>query len=434
MTSNQKFLKGKRILITSYSYAMFGGAELNAVELAEQLIKFGAKVDFFSYDIEGPLAEFINKKFNTTVIVDSVNKLAEDDSEKELKNIRFNISDYDYIWVGGNTIPLSIIKQINTAKKLPKFIFVHMSPLIAFPLDAPLMPEFEKKIASRILSISEHTTNECIYRILGKNIPLGKWHNPVPEEFRFLEKRRGELRKIAVISSSYPTDEVMVIKTEIEKQGMEIDYIGKYNDNVKVVDASFYDKYDLIIGVGKNVKYSLVSGVPVYVYGRFNGPGYLNKKNYSLNEKMNFSGRGFDKKTSSQIINEIIKGYDKALEYHEKNREKFIQEFSIDIVAENLFKELENEKPKRVNFSDEYINWLVSMQLCLMKARKAAGSSRRKADRMDILKEKLNIFKTKIAQRDVQIAQLKTELDSHLNIKRSARLLVGNIKRKIKQG
>lgn len=388
--NSQQFLKDKKILLTSFSYALFGGAELNAVELADQLKDFGAKPFFFSYDIDGPLANYINKKFKKSIITDGVYHLAESESPKDMQNTQLNIGDYDYIWIGGNTIPISIIKQINTAKILPKFIFIHMSSLIAFPLDAPLMPSFEKKIASRILSVGERTTQDNIYRILGNNIPLYEWNNPVPKGFRNLKKRSGKLKRIAVISSNYPTDEVMNIKKQIEKASINIDYIGRYNHNDQIVDENIYDKYDLIVGIGKNVRYSLVSGVPIYIYGRHGGCGYLGEKDFDESSDTNFSGRGHGKKTSDQIAEEIINGYQKALQFHEKYRDKFMKEFSIDVVAERLFRDLEKEKPKKVKFSEEYINWLVSMQINLLQRLQISGQVRNMEARVSYLNNQLN--------------------------------------------
>lgn len=411
------FLNGKKILLTSFSYALFGGAELNPVELAEELSRFGAKVYFFSYDIDGPLTEYINKKFKTKVLTDTAYYLAE--SVDELNSIQFDISDYDYIWVGANVIPISIIRQINTAKKMPKFIFIHMSALPAYPLDAPLLPEFEKKIASRILSIGEKTSTNCIFRILGKNIPLGGWKNPVPRDFKLLKSRDGKLRNIAVISSSHPSEEIINIKSLIKKYAINIDYIGRFNDNVQVVDANFYDKYDLIIGIGKNARYSLVSGVPIYVYGRFGGSGYVNEENYNINDSNNFSGRGFDKKTSQQITKEIVNGYEHALEYHSKNRERFINDFSIDIVSEKLFRELEKESSKKVKFSEEYINWLVSMQINFMQRLQTSSDVRN--------------LHSHIRQLESDLMSSNAESGNIHGIKKSARLFLRNIKTRIAQ-
>lgn len=360
-------LNGKTILITSHSYAAFGGAELNAVELAEQLIEFGMKPSFFSYDIDGPLKQFIEKKFDTTIFSDQINKLSESDDLNELGVTKFAIEEFDYIWVGGNTIPISILKQIPSVTKLPKFIFVHMSALTAFPLDAPLMPEFESSIASKILSISKKTTTGNILRILDASTSIEYWPNPVPKAFSRLEKRSGKLEKIAVISSSHPGDEVVAIKDILQAKNIEVDLIGGFNNNVKTVDAAFYDEYDLVLGIGKNAKYSLVSGVPIYIYGRFGGGGYITKENIELNDAENFSGRGFGKKDAETIAKEIVTGYQSALQFHEEHRKTFIRELSIDNAASKLFLELESQPPKKVDIPMQEINWLISMQINLMQ-------------------------------------------------------------------
>lgn len=363
--SKKSSVHGKRFLLTSYSFSKFGGAELNTVELADYLVDNGAEVDFFSYDIEGPLARFMEKKFGKKIYTDRVHALRQD--ENDLQETVLPIEGYDYIWVGANTIPISIIRQINTAKQLPKFLFIHMSPLVGFPLDAPLLPELENKIATRALTISEVNTEKNIHRILGDKIEVADWLNPVPVEYKKLTPRSGELKKIAVINSSHPTNEVLEIGKILANQGVEVEYIGKYAGNHKLVDAELYDKYDLIIGIGKNAKYSLVSGVPIYLYGRFGGPGYLTDSNLTTTATTNFSGRGFEKKTSTQIATEIIDSYGSALAFHEKNRDAFIEQYSIDVVAESLFSKLNKEQPKKVKFSNQYINWLVSMQINLMQ-------------------------------------------------------------------
>lgn len=437
MMEKIKSLKGKRILITSYGYEFFGGAELNAVELADQLVRFGMKPTFFSYSVGEPLKSYIEDRFLTSILTDQVDNLAESDQDEDMGTTQLNISDYDYIWIGGSTIPISILRQINTAITLPKFIFIHMSPLIGFPLDAPLFPELEDKIASRILSISEGTTNDAIYRILGvKGLPIEYWPNPTPMEYRQLKQRSGVLRRIAVISSSHPSDEIIEIKEMIESHGIAIDYIGKFNDNVKIVDANFYDQYDLIIGIGKNAKYSLTSGVPIYIYGRFGGPGYLNSENESSALAVNFSGRGSGKKTAQEITEEIISGYSNALQFHNDNRDDFIQMFSLDVIATKLFCDLENEKPKKVKFSEEYINWLISAQVLILQRLKGAAWLRKANVELEVLKPSLVEIKNKVHLQTKEIKDLRNDI-RNIYTSRSWRLtkpirLVGSFLRKVK--
>lgn len=377
------FLRGKRILITSFSLANFGGAELNAVELAEQLVEFGASPVFFSYDIDGPLADFIYKKFNTRPVTDDVKLLAE--SEDDLGYTALNIEDYDYIWVAANIVPISILKQINTAIKIPKFIFIHMSQLVGFPLDAPLMPDFEKKIASKILSISPKTTSECIYRTLGDDVSVDMWPNPVPKKFKSIPSRSGTLKKVAVISSSHPTEEILKLGDLLHSRGVEVEYIGRFNNNIKVVDADFYNNYDLIVGIGKNATYSLVAAVPIFIYGRFGGGGYITEENFKINEENNFSGRGFTAKTVEAISEEIVTKYGEALNFHNKNRDKFIDKYSIDKVAERIFIEINKSESKNISFSRETINLFVSMQINFMQNIKRFGGMRSLEPRIEYL-------------------------------------------------
>lgn len=374
--------------MTSFSFASFGGAELNTVELAEQLVEFGAEPSFFTYDDDGPLADFIEDKFKTKIINDDVNLLAE--SESELGYTNLNISDYDYIWVAANIIPISIIKQIQTCKKLPKFIFIHMSSLEGFPMDAPLLPELERNIASAILSIGQSTTDKTVYRIMEKDalFPIELWPNPAPRAFAEVAKRRGVLKKIAVISSSHPTNEVIAIKDLMKERGVEVDYIGRFNNNHRIVDGNLYDEYDLIIGIGKNAKYSLVSGVPIYIYGRFGGNGYITEELLDRLELFNLSGRGGEKKTPIQIVDEVINGYTRALSFHETHRKFFIEKFSIERVARRLFEKLEQEEPKTIALSRGYINWLVSMQINFMQNLKRFGGMRALESRIEYFEAK----------------------------------------------
>lgn len=61
-------------------------------------------------------------------------------------------------------------------------------------------------------------------------------------------------------------------------------------------------------------------GVPVYVYDYLGGPGYLTEANFSLAERNNFSGRGFEKKTSDELLKEIKEGYGPAGEWLRSGR------------------------------------------------------------------------------------------------------------------
>ena len=101
------------------------------------------------------------------------------------------------------------------------------------------------------------------------------------------------LDKIAIISNHIP-QELLELK---EKMGgyYQVDLIG-LGYRTEQVNAEFLQQYDLVITIGRTVPRCLAMGVPVYVYDYLGGPGYLTEANFSLAERNNFSGRGFEKR------------------------------------------------------------------------------------------------------------------------------------------
>jgi hypothetical protein len=125
---------------------------------------------------------------------------------------------------------------------------------------------------------------------------------------------------------------------------INIVFAGSGGDKYELVTPKALLKYDAVITIGKTVQYCLACGVPVYVYDKSGGCGYLNKKNFTKNRLVNFSGRGNKKKTSEQIFSEIINGYDDARKYQESVRDEMIQEFNLANYIEKLFIDESKEK------------------------------------------------------------------------------------------
>ena len=388
-------LKGKKVLVTCCWLSGWGGGEINILQMVQQLKKFGADVECFTYWFNGPMVGAFDK-LGVKVMSDSFNYL---DTEDSLKVTDISISDYDYIWVCQQVLPVSIIRQLRGVKKLPRFIFLHMSALIGIPVEAPIVWDFEKVIYDKILAISEDTSQH-IKRILGADFEdVSYYRNPAPAEYSRVESRSGRLRKIAVISN-HPPEELMGLEGIIDGE-VTIDYIGSWSGNYTLVDHNKLSEYDLIVGIGKNVQYCLVSGVPIYLYDHFGGCGYLNEDNFKLARENNFSGRGFGKKDRSIIAEEIIKGYSDSSRFHTINRQRFISEYSLDSVMVDVFSDIEPaKKVNDTNFSREYINYLISMQIMLHDRYVAWGGGR-------VVEKELNEARQGIKERDEYIYLIK---------------------------
>lgn len=70
-----------------------------------------------------------------------------------------------------------------------------------------------------------------------------------------------------------------------------------YNGDIRLTRAHFaWAKF--VICNGKSVQYALTTGVPVFLYDHFGGPGWLTEDNFEKAAYYNFSGRGFEKDKS----------------------------------------------------------------------------------------------------------------------------------------
>ena len=349
---------GKRILITHCWLTGFGGAELNILQLAQYLKENGYEVTVFTYWHEGEMVEEF-KKLNIKVIVDRFHYL---DTKDNFAYSEINIKDYDFIWVCQQVVPISIVRQLNKRSSI-KFIFLHMSSLMGIPVEAPIIYGLEESIASKILVISEETLNDNVGRIIDKDDPrIEFYRNPVPVQFSRISKKVTKLRKIAVITN-HPADELLDMEKIVGAEGVSIDYIGSWNNNYQLVDAHTLQKYDLVVGIGKNVQYCLVAGIPVYVYDYFGGPGFLDANNYKKARHYSFSGRGFEKKNSREIAEDILTNYTEALNFYNQRRGQWIDEYSIDKVVPNILDNMPSCQSSRLD--DRYLNYVVSMQVLL---------------------------------------------------------------------
>jgi hypothetical protein len=72
---------------------------------------------------------------------------------------------------------------------------------------------------------------------------------------------------------------------------------------------------DAVVSIGKTVQYAIVNGLPAYCYDHFGGSGWLSSDNFEKNADLNFSGRGFESKGASQIVDELVHGYRDAQDF-----------------------------------------------------------------------------------------------------------------------
>lgn len=318
-------LKGKCIVITQIRLHDYAGSEIVTLELANYFSECGAQVVIATHTAGLPiLSEF--KKIKNVKIVQSYQK----NFYTYLKNL-----PVDIVWVHHQYIPQALIDHHVSAK----FIYHHMSPYVE--LESPLFWRLEQSLADVITFNSQETRDEYVGRgyFADRLDRLAVFNNPAPLIFFNTPLHDSLKLKNVLVVSNHPPEEIEQCLKLLNERGVHVEIFGSVkNGKVSRVLPKHVAGADAVISIGKTVQYSLAVGTPVYCYDHFGGPGYLSAKNIQKAKRLNFSGRGFNKKTPERIADEIINGYAAARKFTLEARKGIALEFRIDNKIHDILK------------------------------------------------------------------------------------------------
>lgn len=316
----------RKVLITNQYFSDYSGSEIVSLELTKWFLENDYEVHLFAIRITDPLL---------SVLKELKVKITTDESELD--------EDYDLVWLHHFLMPSFLLKA-NTAK----VVFHHMSG--TYPLELPLIPNLEKDLADLVLSNSEETRDQIkeVY-----DLESEVFGNPAPTEFlSSLKSTSTKVEKVTVISNHIPSELRETIEL-LKKSNVEVDVLGIDENNFALVTPKIIQKSDLIISIGKTIQYAILSNTPVYCYDHFGGPGFLDAGNYEKAKYFNFSGRGFNKKTSEHILEEIIgTPYIEVKNDFTEIATKAKSDFNLDTKMRKLIKDLNSMQPKRKKIAD----------------------------------------------------------------------------------
>lgn len=370
--------KDKRILICQPMIAGITGSTVVAFELVDFLIEQGAKVVVYTCYYGYPMRKFFEDKKIKVVCFDE---------EPEL-----HFADFDYVWVNSQIMPRSMVKDFGN-KQTVQTIFCHMSGLDIIPDERPWITDFEKKICSLRLFVSERTKekNEIF---MDERTQWMLFPNPAPDLYgeKIIRKKKQKPERVLVVSN-HPPEEIYEAKSILEKENIEVKIMGELNSEPDLISRDLLEETDVVITIGKTVQYCLVSGTPVYIYDHFGGKGFLNKKNYENAKKHNFSGREAAKKDAKMIATEIINDYKNACEFYNNQREKFKKEFLNKNVIPKIF---ETVNPIEVNaLPKEYLESVLLSQSFAARCFQALSLKAELTNEREKLKNEINTLKEK---------------------------------------
>lgn len=276
----------KKILITNFYLLNYTGSELVALQIAKYFANQNCSVTLAGFDVG---SKYLDKKIENLTVT-------------HIQNIK-NLT-YDLIWSCHWPTLTALLK--NNVKAC-KIVHCSLSPyegLERLPRYANLLSlvTFNSFETSEIRTKQTKTAQTAI-------IP-----NPADEDyFTFNYTPSKKLKKIAFISNHKFNNYEETIKA-FKNKNITLSFYGIVYGNYIEISPHILSNYDLIITIGRTVQSCFAMGLPVYNYGRFGGMGYMNKDNFFLNAKYNFSGRteyinykSLDKHITDRIdINKIL--------------------------------------------------------------------------------------------------------------------------------
>lgn len=344
---NKNFFAGKKILLTQYALRFFAGSEIVALELAEQLQKFGAEVTVFAWHVASPLQDEFKKR-HLYVTADDFDP-------------RITDTDFDYIWVHHQVLPMGLLNRLQATvqgrvpessiypsprpispyRELPYFIFYHMSALPDNSLEHPYAAHLEKYFASQSFCVSQESYDFETATFDGELVRPAIFPNQFPAQFLREQPtaQKSAPQRILIVSNHQPAG-LTEVATLLAEQGIEVTAIGKRSLNYELVTPDLLAAYDAVITIGKTVQYCFAMGIPVYVYDKFGGCGYLTEENYRPAYYANFSGRGFSHKTPAEIARELVENFAAAQDFQSAHRRELLADFSLERNLPRLFADL----------------------------------------------------------------------------------------------
>ncbi len=405
----------KSILIINFEMKQFAGSEINAATIAKRFKELGYKVYMLAMYFEDPLYSAVKDSFDEIIDIKK--------NDFDFSNIEFDI-----VWAHHSFLLNWLIFENKIKAK--KVIVSSLSPVVPFEF----IPQYANDL-SLVLANSQETKEQLIKEGI-KDVYL--LENYSFKKYFEQKNEVKELKNIAIVSNHIP-DEVMEAKQLLEDGTYNVDIYGMAGKH-ELIDDKILKKYDLIITIGKTVQYAMSLEIPVYVYDIHGGAGYLTLENLEKNRAKNFSGRGFERKDSNEIYNDITQNFKKTLgmlhDIKEYAYTNFCFEDNIDKIIEKIDQKADiNLDDVRKKYQIEKRKLLIPRQLEDYLVEKYENILR--VERHELYNEIKRLTKSEenmrkaIIEKDELIKQQETHLE---NIENSIFGKCMKIARRLKKG
>lgn len=169
--------------------------------------------------------------------------------------------------------------------------------------------------------------------------------NFIPDEYfavNGVQKGSTDPLRVLVVSN-HPPQEICDL-AGVEQRKLSVTFYGMGQGHYAPMTPDIISSYHVVVTIGKTVMYALGAGVPVYEYDYFGGCGYITPENLNAEEEHNFSGRATrEKKSTEQIVSEIVAGYEEAVRkiqlLREEARSRYLLSSNVDSLVARIMRD-----------------------------------------------------------------------------------------------
>lgn len=378
----------KSVLITNYEITQYSGSEINASTIAKRMKELGYKVYMAALSFDDPLYSDVKDNFDVCI---------------DLKKDEFDFSSIEFEIIWSHHFFLLDWLIFDKKVKAKKIIYSSLSGKEYF--EAPPIYANELNLVLANSPETEHQLN-----IDGvQNVQLF-------ENYSFLEYfnrdiQIKDLKQIAIVSNHIP-EELNETTKLLRENGYVVDIYGIEGKQELITDKVL-EKYDAVITIGKTVQYCMSLKIPVYVYDRFGGAGYLKMSNMEQNRAHNFSGRSYEKKNKEELYRDIIEDFPNVLKELEQIKQYALENFCFEKKVDKLINQLNtqndvNLETIREKYKKYSRNLMASKNLIIYIQRKQEKIKEKEKDQVAF--DYLELQKVKLNEKDEEIGQYKEKI------------------------
>lgn len=397
-------IRGSHVLIGQSSLFDIAGSEVVTHEIARHFVQEGATLTVVAFGFSDEWRARFEALPGTTLW-----RYDDPDLVEELRAHRPDIA-----WIHHGVIPQPLLREPGRTR----FVFHHMSAYQS--QEFPHSPRIEGALASAIVFPAPETLDAQVATGLYAGIDAAKLSvlgNPAPDAFARDEQVAADTLRRLLVVSNHPPAELEEALGPLTDAGVEVvRFGGSATDPApkRLVTPDDIHGVDAVVSIGKTVQYSLVAGVPVYVYDHFGGPGWLTENDFEAARYANFSGRGFTQRAGGEIAAELLDGFRDAQTTAEVLRARYGAEFRLSGAIDRVLDTLPDE-PEHGTFDDVELaagllrGDLMNGMINAVEARTLTVKDL--TTRLDLLQRKSDV---RVAEYEVELTATKAEL-AHLS-------------------